>query len=414
MDTPEQILNEVRSVAAQFKSTHDDLAKVKSQIDEMQAKGGKMTDDLRRDFDTRMTDLNVLKARMDELEQKGAESSKRAAGTKSWGEQLVEHDGYDGFQKSSASGRTSFRANIKATVTTTLAGAGGSGTGLLAPAYRDGELVRMERTELTIEDLLTVINVDSGSVDFARQTTRNNAAAPVAETEAKPYSDYGWESATVNVRTLAHLTKLSRQAIDDAPRLVGEVDSEMRYGLGLVKEQQYLYGNGTGQNLHGLMPQATAFALPTGVTNASVKFANRVDVLRMAMLNLQLAGAPVDGMVLNPLDWALIELTKDENGGYAFSRPDAGLRSPGMWGTPIISTSAMLVDDFLIGSFKTGATAYKRMGVEVLISTENDKDFEQNLATMRAEERVALAVKRAYAFQKGKFSTAVGLLTATP
>lgn len=414
MDTPEQILKEVQTVAAQFKSTHDDLTKVKGQLDEMQAKGGKLTDDLRRDFDARMTEFNGLKARLDELEQKGVDASRQQASHKSWGQQIIEHDGYEGFKKAAETGRTSFRIQVKQTITTGLAGVGGAGTGLLNPSYQDGDLVRMPRTVLTIEDLLPVINVDSGSVDFAKQTVRNNAAAPVAETAAKPYSDYAWTSETVPVRTLAHLTKMSRQAVDDAARLVGEVDSEMRYGLALVKEQQYLYGNNVGQNLHGLMPQATAFALPAGVTAADVTLANRVDVLRLAMLNLQLAGAPVDGMVLNPVDWALIELTKDDGGSYLFSRPDSGLSSPSMWGTRIIATPAMLTDDFLIGAFGLGATVYRRMGVEVLISTENDKDFESNLATMRAEERVALAVKRAWAFQKGKFSTALTALTPTP
>lgn len=411
---PEEVLKAIRDVSAQFKSTHYDLAKVKSQIDEMQAKGGKMTDDLRNDFDKRMSDFNTLKARLDELEQKGADVSRQQASHKSWGQQIIEHDGYADFQKAAESGRTSFRIQVKQTVTTALAGQGGAGTGLQNPTYQDNDLVRMPRTALTIEDLLPVINVDSGSVDYAKQTVRNNAAAPVEETLAKPYSDYAWTSDTVAVRTLAHLTKMSRQAVDDANRLVGEVDSEMRYGLALLKEQQYLYGNGTGQNLHGIMPQATAFALASGVTVGDVAFANRVDVLRLAMLNLQLAGAPVDGMVLNPVDWALIELSKDDGGSYLFSRPDNGLSAPNMWGTRIIATPAMLADDFLIGSFSIGATVYRRMGVEVLISTENDKDFENNLATMRAEERVAMAVKRAWAFQKGKFSTALTSLKTTP
>ena len=52
------------------------------------------------------------------------------------------------------------------------------------------------------------------------------------------------------------------------------------------------------------------------------------------------------------------------------------------------------------------------MAVEVLISTENVDDFEKNLATMRAEERVAIAVKRPTAFTKGTFSTARTALTA--
>ena len=48
-----------------------------------------------------------------------------------------------------------------------------------------------------------------------------------------------------------------------------------------------------------------------------------------------------------------------------------------------------------------GAQIFDRMAVEVLISTENDKDIEKNMATIRAEERLALAVYRPEAFVTG-------------
>ena len=83
-----------------------------------------------------------------------------------------------------------------------------------------------------------------------------------------------------------------------------------------------------------------------------------------------------------------------------------------MWGLPLVNTPAMTAGDFLVGNFQMGATIYERMGVEVLISTENVDDFETNRATVRAEERVAIAVKRPQAFTKGTFSTAITDLTA--
>ncbi len=50
--------------------------------------------------------------------------------------------------------------------------------------------------------------------------------------------------------------KASRQAMDDAPALASMIDVEMRYGLDDVEERQLLAGDGTGQNLLGMMPQA--------------------------------------------------------------------------------------------------------------------------------------------------------------
>ncbi|MBD4917893.1 phage major capsid protein, partial [Xanthomonas citri pv. citri] len=77
-------------------------------------------------------------------------------------------------------------------------------------------------------------------------------------------------------------------------------------GLEVVEENQLLNGNGTGQNLLGLLPQATAFAAPITVANATA-----VDRLRLALLQAQLAEFPATGIVLNPADWAGMELLKD-------------------------------------------------------------------------------------------------------
>src|SRR5690606_25229480 len=176
------------------------------------------------------------------------------------------------------------------------------------------------------------------------------------------------------------------------------------YGLGFVEDRQILFGPGTGQNLHGIMPQATAFALPAGFTRRAGT--TKVDVLRVAMLQNAVAMLPADGVILNDVDWADIELTKTTDGAYLFAQPQGSV-SPRMWSLPVVTTPAMTADNFLVGNFVMGATVYDRMSVEVQISTENVDDFETNRATMRAEERIGLAVKRPQAFTKGLFSTAI-------
>ena len=102
---------------------------------------------------------------------------------------------------------------------------------------------------------------------------------------------------------------------------------------------------------------------------------------------------------------------KDSTGAYIFGGPQ-GVTEKRMWGLPTVDTPAQVAGDFLVGAFKIGATVYDRMAVELLLSTENADDFEKNLATMRAEERIALAVKRPGAFIKGTFATAKTALEA--
>ncbi|MBJ6966195.1 phage major capsid protein, partial [Vibrio cholerae] len=80
-----------------------------------------------------------------------------------------------------------------------------------------------------------------------------------------------------SVQTIAHLMKASRQILDDASALASFIDARARYGLMIKEEGQLLYGNGTGANLHGIIPQASAYAAPTG---AEVTTEQRIDRLR--------------------------------------------------------------------------------------------------------------------------------------
>lgn len=354
------------------------------------------------DMNGRMTGLQ---SELTDLSQKATSHAVTAREEKSWGEQFIEGAQFKaaGENGSASSRRGVIQQEVK---TVTSASAGG-----LIQSYREPGVVSMLREQLVVADLIPDVRVATSSVDYAVQTVRTNNAAPVAEGAAKPYSDYAWEQRTAVIRVLAHLAKITRQAMDDAPRLVGEINAELRYGLGFVKDRQYLYGTGVGQNLHGIMPQATAFAVPAGFAPRGAGKVTKIDVLRVAMLQNVLALLPADGIVLSPVDWADIEMQKTVDGAYLFANPQ-GVAGQRMWGLPVIDTQAMAAGDFLVGNFRMGATEYVRMGIELLLSTENVDDFEKNLATLRAEERCAIAVKRPQAFTKGAFAAAIADIEA--
>ncbi len=134
--------------------------------------------------------------------------------------------------------------------------------------------------------------------------------------------------------------------------------------------------------------------------------ATRIDILRLALLQAELAEYPSTGIVLHPSDWAAIELLKDSNGAYIFANPQS-LAQPGLWGRPVVTTSAMTQDEFLVGAFQMGAQIFDREDANVSIATQHDQDFTNGLVTIRAEERLAMALYRPEAFVKGD-------LTPTP
>jgi len=339
--------------------------------------------------------LMEVTGRLDHIEQAATRPGGGAGfATKSFGQQVAESDEFKHLAEQRFRPGSAARIELKAITT-----AGGSGGGLSRPDV-DTEIASLARRPIMVRDLLTVVPTTSGSVDYAKQANRTNNAAPVAEGQTKPYSNYGWTKTNVPVRTIAHLAKLTRQAAEDAPQLQAEVDSEMRYGLALAEDSQILLGDGTGENLLGLYPQATAYALPVGFTMPGSP--TQIDKLGAAILQQLLTSFTPDGIVLHPTDWMQMRMLKDANGNYLFGKPGDDV-PPKLFGLPIVPTQAMTVGTYLLGAFKL-QKLYDRMAPEVLISSENADDFEKNLLTMRCEERLALAVRQPGAIIKGSFA----------
>lgn len=338
--------------------------------------------------------LDAIETRSTDLEQKVADRL-RAAGQrerpKSLGQLVAGHEDVAAFARRGAKG--TMRITVQNAITSSLSSAGD----LIWSDREEGEIVRIPRRTMTIRALLMQGRTTSNLVEYAKQTTRTNSAAVVSEGVQKPESALVWDQADAAVRTIAHFIHVSRQAMDDAPLLQTEIDGELRYGLDLAEELEILKGDGTGQHLAGLVTEATAYSAPFSVSGATI-----IDTLRLAMLQASLAEYPADGIVIHPTDWARIELLKDGENRYLFSSPRA-LSVPTLWGLPVVATQSMDADEFLVGAFATAATIYDRMDTEVLMSSEDRDNFVKNMITVRAEKRLALAVKRPAALVTGDF-----------
>jgi HK97 family phage major capsid protein len=74
-----------------------------------------------------------------------------------------------------------------------------------------------------------------------------------------------------------------------------------------------------------------------------------------------------------------------------------------LFGLPVVETTRMAIDKFLVGDFQRAATLYDRWTPRVEVSTEHADFFTRNLVAILAEQRLALAVKQAAAVTYGDF-----------
>jgi HK97 family phage major capsid protein len=388
-----------------------DLGKVMKQVgDDLKTHGesfktelknlGKATGETTEKVDKAMTELGDSKQRLDKIEQLLARIRTEGLGgaqAKTPGQEVVDSERFKAWHKDRPSSKVRIPVNNLITSITT--DADGSAGDTIAPQRLPGIQTPAQR-RLTIRALLAPGRTTSNLIQYVQETGFTNSAGPQTggvEGGAKAESTLKFDLKDTGVKTIAHFVRTSTQVLDDSAQLQSYIDARLRYGLALEEERQLLQGNNVGGNLKGLIEYATAYAaeftpaLPTAI-----------DTIRLAMLQATLAEWPATGIVMHPIDWARIELTKDENGRYLFANPQA-ITGPTLWGLPVVATQAITVDKFLTGAFTPAAQIFDRQDATVEISTEDADNFTKNLATIRAEERIALAVYRPEALIYGDF-----------
>ena len=301
-----------------------------------------------------------------------------------------------------------------------------SGTpGSFGTIQRDAMVLPPTRTK-RVRDLFPTRTTTAAVIEYFRQIgftsvaapgvsasaySTNNAAGSVAERSGsdfglKPQSSFQFVGEQAAVRTLAHWEAAHRNVLADEPQLRSIIDNELMYGLRLLEDNQILNGNGSGENLRGVLQTSgiqtydwsDGAALPVKDTKA--------DALRRAATLSYLAYYEPSGIVMHPNDWEDIELTKDSNGQYLIAVSVAMGGEPRVWRMPIVDTPAIAEGTALVGAFGTGAQLYDREQASIRISEQHADFFVRNAVVILAEQRLALAVKRPEAFVKVNFDSA--------
>lgn len=384
-ETQGTLLATTRELKSWMEKANGEIAAVKSvenetksAMEKLAAKAGELTD------------------KCLELERKmtaGKEDGQQAQ--QSFGEQFVKSESF----LAMAAGRSKFaRLELK----TAIINATGQNQPLVA-ADRIPGIVNNPNRILTIRDALPVGRTSSNLVEFTKENVFTNSAAaqyasPARENVTKPESGITFTLASAAVVTLAHFIPVSRQVLDDSPQLESYVNSRLTFGLKLEEEDQLLNGAGTSGNLSGLLASGNNVAY-----NRAVSGDTRIDTLRRAIIQASLSEFEADTVVINPADWEAITLTKATDGQYVISNP-ADMLAPRIWGKRVVATNSIASGTFLVGAMTMGAQIWDRMDAAVQISYEDGDNFKKNMATLLAEERLALTVYRPSAFIKGTFA----------
>lgn len=236
-----------------------------------------------------------------------------------------------------------------------------------------------------VRELLPEARVSTGLVGFFASTTEGTADI-VEEDGAKPQMSSSATLTTLPLVNIAGLFKVTDEVLDDYPRFVAAIEQEGRDAKDDIIENQLLNGTGTSGELLGLMVD-TSIPTAGGYTSAD---------LGEAIVDLSEDGYDVTGIVMSQsLFNAMVGATAGTIGDFAMVSYDRTLT---LFGVPVVITSKMTGNHFLVGDFRRGAKLFTH-GTSVDVGYDDD-DFSHNRVSIRFSERMNLAIKDPNAFRK--------------
>lgn len=396
------------SLDKQLKDGFQGLQQKYDHVAEELQKGNSVTLEMKSKIENQKGELERVIEQVQKLEEKGIQLRNQAGEKKSFIDLVKGNDAYKALQQKNQN-----QAEIEITKSdmasmseTKLTSAG------LVPTQWDPTIQDRPRQDLVIRDLIPTTPVDGQSYSYFLEKLHTRGAGMVAEGAAKPSSDVTFEQKTDNVRKIAVWMPVTDEALDDIPQLYSYIQELLRYDLKLKEEGQILKGDGQGNNLNGIMTQASAFNAALGQAGDTA-----IDTVRRSIYQVRKQSKrAADAIVMTDLDWMNIELLKDADSRYLFANLQ-GMVTPVLWGRPVVVSDSMdegvpaaggtaaTGGEFVVGSFAQGARLYDRMAFTVKVGWIND-DFVKNQRVLLVEERLGLAVRRPYAFVKGRFAAA--------
>lgn len=278
----------------------------------------------------------------------------------------------------------------------------GSSEGAYGPLVTDLDtsFVMPHQQRLVIADLLPSGTVSGNAIKYPVFGALEGTTTRVAEGTLKPQlhvADPTWR--TDELGEVAGFFKTTDDMAEDLPYMVSEINAFAVYNLSYVEEQQILFGDGTGNNMTGIVERSGIQTAKRGAVDSVA------DAIFRAMGKVNDATPfTADGVVLNPQDYEELRLNKDGNGqyfggGYFGGQYGNGtiLENPPVWGRRTVVTSAIPAGKVLVGAFNS-AKLFEKGGIRVESTNSNEADFINDKITTRLRHREGLQVKYPAAF----------------
>ena len=388
------------------------LAEVKAKVTEATEKNTNEVQEIKGEIKTVSVQVTEVKEyaeklqnHVDSLEMKLKGSAVQNAEKKSFNDVLADaiNENEDNYQKFLRKEKKSFAIELKAVGDMSTANVtGGSRYGQIF----DSNIRQNPNRKVHMSQVLRGGSIGAGNTyTFMRENGNGEGAiAPAAEGALKSQFDLDLVEATVNVETIAGWLRVTRKAMNNIPGFVSFLQARLPEKFQRALDAQILYGNGTTQNLKGILTTGN-FVASTAV--ASQKLIEKL-IDDVATLE-DTYERDATGILLRPIDYYGFFKNKAAGSGE-YDLPEGVTFVNGqlyLFGIPVYASTAITAPDYVVGDFDMGAQLLTQEGMRIEFFEQDGINVRENKVTVRIEGNYALPVYGPDFFIKG--STVVGV-----
>lgn len=273
----------------------------------------------------------------------------------------------------------------------------------------DNEISVQPRKKYTLRSVSNVAPISTTSVVYAEMKNVTGDAEWVPEGGLKPSMKAELDTKTVNVGKVALLATITEEIMSDIPQFEAEIRNEIINKIDAVEEDGILNGDGTSGKIKGVAADFPAFSL-TGLEVESPNMYDAIVACYTQITSTSNMSYSPNGILMNPVDYANMQLTKNANGDYI--RPFR-VGDELITGLRVIPDGNRPVGNFIMGDF--GYLYIRDYSVLRIDFGWNNDDFSHDRITMRGEKRLLAYVKSQYktAFVADTFDNVITAITKT-
>lgn len=269
--------------------------------------------------------------------------------------------------------------------------AASNGSGLIPIDQKLDSPVNIPRRVPRLMDFITVSSTDVDVVEWSRQSVQTDNANPKAHGgTASDESLYAWEKVKSTVERIPTHIVVPKSQLADQSRIKTELEAEGRKAILLETERQVLAGDGTNENLPGIMSTVGLTTIAKGTDTIADATHKGITAVRIGLED------DITAIGCHPNDYETYALAKDGNGNYLSGRGPQDPTARTMWGYPTL-VSTVFTEGTIVPANWSWFYLWIRSGLTIESGYINQQMIE-DMMTLAFEFRAAGALKQPKAF----------------